>query len=98
MHNYNGRVLLQLFLILVILAVGIGAFVALTLFKDKPVKIERSFHGPMVNVITVQKKDIPITVHGYGTVRAKTEIGSVPEVSGKIIAVHPHWADGEFFS
>lgn len=88
----------QSILVVVILALASGVFVGLKLLRKEPVKIERSFPGPMVNVMTVKKSDVQITVHGYGTVRAKTEIEIVPEVAGKIIEVHPQWADGGFFS
>jgi RND family efflux transporter MFP subunit len=88
----------QFALVVVILAVAGGIFVGLKLLKKEPVKIERSFPGPMVNVMTVKKSDVQMTVHGYGTVRAKTEIEIVPEVAGKIIEVHPQWADGGFFT
>lgn len=97
-QNKESSHLFQFTLVLVILTVAGGVFVGLKLLKKEPVKIERSFPGPMVNVITVKKSDVQMMVHGYGTVRAKTEIEIVPEVAGKIIEVHPQWAEGGFFA
>ncbi len=89
--------LLQLFLCLAILAVGALAAWKLILARDEPAIEKKPDLGPLVTVHTVEAKDVDVEVRGFGTVEPKLQVDLVPEVSGKIISIHPSLVDGGFF-
>ena len=74
-----------------VIIVVLGAWVALTLARSRkpPERVTQENPGPLVEIYRAEKQDIPVTVHGNGTVRAEVLVQVVPEVSGKIIRIHP---------
>ena len=40
-------------------------------------------------------EDVPVTIRGYGQVKTLNTVDITPEVSGKIVAVHPRLEEGE---
>ena len=79
-------------LIIVILG-GLGAYAFFKL-KKPPVQKEVKSVAPLVEVEKVHVRDIQMLVHGYGTVSPKVEVDVVPEVSGKVVSVHPELKAG----
>ena len=77
----------------------IGMMIALFLQKSRkaPEKKERLVFAPLVKAQKVYKQDIPVFIHGSGTVKPKIQLQIIPQVSGKIIALHPHFLRGGFF-
>lgn len=49
-------------------------------------------------VIELQRTDYPVLLNTQGVVRAHYETPLTPAVSGRIIAIHPSFEDGAFFS
>ncbi|MCH9023259.1 MAG: biotin/lipoyl-binding protein, partial [Planctomycetes bacterium] len=91
------RVITSILLSLAILAAGAGGFFLLKHFRKVPeVQIPHN-PGPLVTVTIVRAIDKTITVHGFGTVRAKVNVQLIPQVSGRVIDLHPDMVDGGYF-
>jgi membrane fusion protein, multidrug efflux system len=52
---------------------------------------------PMVRVLEVEPRSLPLTVRTQGTVAPRTESALVPEVGGSVVWVSPALASGGFF-
>jgi len=85
---------INLGLSIVILAVG--ALVFTWLVETKPVAPTHTQYTrvPEVSVLPVVAQTERLPIIGHGTVRAKKQIDIIPEVSGKLIHVHPDLATG----
>jgi len=84
-----GRGLLQALLAIVIVGVGIAGAVIFIMLKKPPERKEQALQAPLVEVVQLRSKDIPMVVQGYGTVNPKVEVDIIPEVAGKVVYTHP---------
>jgi len=53
---------------------------------------------PQVAVMSVQRQSVQLCVETYGTVRPRTEIALMPQVSGRVVELSPALKDGAFFA
>ena len=88
--------LLQALLTIFIILLGISAAVLLIKYKKRPERIEQNIQAPLVKVVQVRVRDIPMVVQGYGTVSPKVEVDIIPEVAGKVVSIHPELKVGGF--
>ena len=70
---------------LVILLVGLMGMKALKDLREPPQRQVIDHPGPVVRVVTVQPRDVPLSVAGFGTVRAKHVWRIAAEVSGTVV-------------
>jgi RND family efflux transporter MFP subunit len=84
-----GRGILQALLAIIIVGVGIAGAVTFIMLKKPPERKEQDLQAPLVEVVQLQSKDIPMVVQGYGTVTPKVEVDIIPEVAGKVIYIYP---------
>ncbi len=54
--------------------------------------------APLVTVIQVEAQTLRLDVHSQGVAMPRNEIDLIPEVSGKIIRLHPDFVAGGFFA
>ncbi|MHC4365530.1 MAG: efflux RND transporter periplasmic adaptor subunit [Planctomycetota bacterium] len=87
---------LQVVLVLVILATGVGIAAVLKLTRKPPAKTEKKVLAPLVKVQTIGQQDVQMIVHGYGTVQPKVQADIVPQVSGQVMAISDNFRDGGF--
>ncbi len=87
----------QLWLVIAVLALGILITSILFLTRRKPKRMERPDLGPLVESITVERKDAPVTITGHGTVEARVSAQVVPQVSGRVETVNPVFQTGGHF-
>ncbi len=80
---------------ILILISGIGLFVFFSSFRKPPAQAEQEERPIPVEVIQVQPEDIPIVLDGFGEVRTLATVPISPEVSGRIIQIHPRLEVGE---
>lgn len=85
------------FLPLIILAVGILGMGVFALSRPAPKKQVTEDRGALVEVMTVNKQDRPVVVHGTGIIQARQEVSIIPQVSGKIAQISSHFVAGGFF-
>lgn len=94
MSDRNLKILLPI----VVIVFGIAAAGLLASSRKAPARSERPALGPLVEVVSVSRTDVPVAVRGHGEVIAKTAVNLVPQVSGQITVVHPGLVAGGFFS
>ena len=68
------------------------------LIKNEPIPVKKSskVFGRLVRTLEIQKKNRTFWVSGYGTVRPKTEIAIIPEVSGRVVFSSKKFRKGAF--
>ncbi len=81
-----------------ILAVGVAAFLLLRSMHQPPQRLERPYHGPLVEAITAPPQRLQVVVEGQGTVRSDAQIDLVPQVSGVVVWKSPDFEPGGAFA
>ncbi len=79
----------QALLAIVVIALGIVVTFIFIKLKKPPQQIEQEVQAPLVRVEQLHVRDIPMVIQGYGTVNPKVEVDIIPEVSGKVVYIHP---------
>jgi RND family efflux transporter MFP subunit len=87
--RWAGRGLLQALLAIIIIGIGIAGAAIFIMLKKPPERKEQDVQAPLVEVVQLCSKDIPMVVQGYGTVNPKVEVDIIPEVAGKVVYIHP---------
>ena len=93
----KSRMALKIILPILILLLGIGAFVGIGKLKKPPQRQTSQQLGILVDVIELQAAPHQVTVHATGTVQTEQEIALVPEVSGKVNWISPRLVGGGLF-
>ena len=86
-------------IVLPLAAIGVAMIISVLLFISSP-KIEHKaieIKQPQVSVLPVYSKALSIPVSARGTVTPGTEIQLNSEVSGQVLSVSNHFANGGFF-
>ncbi len=86
-------------LLLPLLVLVAGLALAMVIFNAKPA-VERqpaSAAPPLVRVVEVRLREVPLNVFSQGTVAPRTEATLVAQVAGRIERVAPEFAEGGFF-
>ncbi len=91
--NTKAKVLLPLGLV----AVAIIGAIALVQARPVAVREERQVAAPLVRVMAVQQRSVPVEVTSQGTVRARIDSTVAAEVAGRIQSVSPRFATGGIF-
>ncbi len=92
-----NRPLLKIGLPILVLAFGVGVVVLMALVRETPPRVERTPLGPLVEVMTARRDDVEVRVRGHGEVRAKVTVEVMPEVTGRVVEIHPALAAGGIF-
>jgi len=87
-------VIVRLVLCLLILALGIGGFIVLKKMKKSPPERPVTQPALPVEVMIVHPRDFPVTIHGYGDVKARTRVTLSAEVSGRVLRKEAHLLAG----
>ena len=81
-----------------VLALGAGVMMTLVASKKPPRKRPHKASGLLVQVIPVKEGDRRVELEGHGQVQPRREVSIVPQVSGKVIWVHPQLVAGGLIS
>lgn len=86
-------------IVLPILLLSASAAVSWALIANKPATAPPAKNRPLpqVTVATAQPETLRMNVISQGIVKPRTEIDLVSEVAGKVVAIHPAFANGGFF-
>ena len=87
------RILLGLSALL-ILILGVAGMKALMDMREPPQRQVLDNPGPVVRVVRMQPRDVPLSVAGFGTVRAKHVWSVAPEVAGAVVELSPQLRAG----
>ena len=91
------KVILQLFAVIVVIAIGIGFAKLLISLKKPPEKKELKVAAPLLNAQMVHRDTMQMVVKGYGTAGPAIEVQIVPQVSGVVVESHKDFVNGGFF-
>jgi len=91
------RRIFGLFLPLLIIFGGVGAFVAMSAFKPKPETKEDVVKAIPVLTAEAMQESVTLSVKAQGEVQPRTEINIVPQVSGRITYMSPNFIEGGAF-
>ncbi len=82
----------------VLIVVG-GILLAILLATSRKAPPREPAHnpGPLVEAMTVHMRTVQVVISGDGTVRPKVSAQLVPQVGGRIVAMHPAMTTGGFF-
>ena len=94
----KNRVFFRLIMVVSIILMGIvtaGFFVAM---RRPPPQMPHQEPTLQVEVLHAKPENIPVSITGYGVVKVLNEVSIAPEVSGKIVKIHPRLEVGEVIS
>ncbi len=80
---------------LAVLFLGVFGMSKLASLKKPPTKAKTEIHRLRVDTVVVKPEVVPVFISGYGQARSLNEVAVAPEVSGKIVAIHPQLETGE---
>lgn len=89
---------LKIILPVALLLTGIGCAWAVIATRPQMVQQMPNTEIPLVTVIQAEPQTLRLDVHSQGVVTPRNEIDLIPEVSGKIIQLHPDFVTGGFFA
>jgi len=93
-----NRVLFRVIMVSAIIFVGIviaGGFMSL---RRPPPQMPIPEPTLQVEVLDAKPENVPVSITGYGEVKALNEVSIAPEVSGKVMKIHPRLEAGEVIS
>jgi RND family efflux transporter MFP subunit len=88
-------VLLRIAVCIVILLIGVGSMAKLSQMKQPPAEAVFTERPMRVQGLMANPQDVSVFINGYGEVQALDIVHIAPEVSGKIVHVHPKLEVGE---
>ena len=89
------NVSLRVLICTIVIIVGIVVMQAFASMKKPPAEAHNPERSIKVEVQEAQFKDYPVTIKGYGDVEALNVVSIAPEISGRIVEVHPNLEVGE---
>jgi RND family efflux transporter MFP subunit len=87
--------LTSIIICILVLLLGVAGMVMLTRLKKPPAEAENGERSLRVETMQIKKEDVPVVITGYGEVKALTVVPIAPEVSGRIVDIHPRLKIGE---
>ena len=94
----KNRIFFRVIMVVAIILTGIltaGFFIAV---RKPPPQMHHQEPSLQVEVLDAKPENIPVAITGYGEARVLNEVSIAPEVSGKIIKIHPRLEVGEVVS
>jgi len=90
-----ANILFRVGVCLTVLFLGVMGMSKLASLKKPPAESPVTERRLQVETMEVRPENVPVFITGYGEVRVLNEVAVAPEVSGKIMAVHPRLEVGE---
>ena len=78
-----------------VLLLGVMGMAMLASLKTPPAEAKNGERPLRVEALQVEQEDVPVFITGYGEVKALNVVPIAPEVSGKIVKIHPRLEAGE---
>jgi len=92
------QVIIRIIICIAVLVFGFLAMNKLAKLKKPPVEAKQSERVLQVQGMIVQTEDIQTTLSGYGEVRSINSVSIAPEVTGRVVSVHPRLEVGGIIS
>jgi RND family efflux transporter MFP subunit len=91
----SNFVLISIVVCIIVLIFGILGMTMLSSLKTPPVETDNSERPLRVEALQVEQEDVQVFITGYGEVKTLDVVPISPEVSGKIVKIHPRMEAGE---
>ena len=91
----DRKVLFRIIICIIIVFVGIIGMSGLAKMKKPLVEVKYEEPSLRVDAREIKPEDVAVSITGHGEVRALDVVSIAPEVSGKIIKIHPRLEAGE---
>lgn len=92
------QIIIRIILCLIVLLFGLLIMNKLSALKKPPVEAKRTEHVLQVEGTIVKTEDVRVTLTGYGEIKALNTVSISPEISGRIVDVHPRLESGEIMA
>ena len=89
------HVTLRIAICVLILVIGWAAMNGLASLKQPPAEAKTEERPIKVQTTTVQPKDYPVVITGFGEAVSLTVVTVAPEVSGRVVYTHPTLKTGQ---
>ncbi len=89
------RLLVNVIISLLLVGLGFAGLKLLTGMRKPPAEVATAEQALKVEVQEVVLQDMPVTISGFGEVRALNSVTLAAEVAGRVVAVHPRLEVGE---
>ncbi|MEN8245619.1 MAG: efflux RND transporter periplasmic adaptor subunit [Thermodesulfobacteriota bacterium] len=83
------HVLFRIVICVAILLIGVAAMARLSKLKKPPAEAVRIEKPMRVEGLVAEPEDVDVFIYGYGEVQALDVVNIAPEVSGRVVHVHP---------
>ena len=91
------KIFIQILLVIIILAGGVGLLKFLSSLRKPPAKKEQKIIAPLLNAEIFGAENMQVVIDDWGTVQPKIEVQIVPQVSGRVVELHDDFVNGGFF-
>jgi multidrug efflux system membrane fusion protein len=88
-------VFISIVISIIVLLLGVMGMAMLASLKIPPAEAKNGERPLRVEAVQIEKEDVPVFITGYGEVKALNVVSIAPEVSGKIVRIHPRLEAGE---
>lgn len=94
MSKHAITIVLRGIISVAILLGGVGASILLYMSREDAPQVDIPERALRVDVISATFKDVPVEISGYGGVRSRDVVQIAPEISGRIVSIHPKLETG----
>ncbi len=89
------NIVIRIVICAAVLFIGVTGMHTLSKMKKPPTEAKYEERPLRVDVLQVTLEDAPVSITGYGQVNARDVVSVAPEISGKIVEIHPRLEVGE---
>ena len=94
----KNRILFRAIMVSAIIFAAIVIAAGFMSFRRPPPQMPIPEPTLQVEVLDAKPENVPVSITGYGEVKALNEVSIAPEVSGKVMRIHPRLEAGEVIS
>ncbi|MCA9002700.1 MAG: hypothetical protein KDB61_12305, partial [Planctomycetes bacterium] len=91
------RWFMQPLLVLLVIVFGFLGARQLSSKAKPPKRMEDRIYAPLVRVTTTHIQESPVLIKTNGTLRPRTQVQIVPQVTGRVLEIHPAFRAGGSF-
>ncbi len=89
------QILIRIIICLIVLLFGVLVMNKLSAMKKPPAEAKRTEQVLQVEGTTVKAEDVRVILTGYGEIKTLNAVSISPEISGRVVDVHPRLESGE---
>ena len=91
----KNRILFRVIMVSAIIFAGFVIALGFMSFRKSPPQMPIPEPAIQVEVLDAEPENIPVSISGYGEVKTLNIVSITPEVSGKVVKIHPRLETGE---